>query len=215
MSNKLELLQKLLHDREEAIVLHRGRAYCSCGADFTDFSDIENHLVQSHDKLSSESSRKSLQDVLKDVVNKLSEPPSLLVSSEQQLDIDLPPRTFAVCLDEDLIDGGSIRSINCHECAASCYSFKTLKDHYMRQHPGSWACAETCRNFERISFARPSKSQRAPQGLSFRYFCPLPGCKYHVANAKFSFPSYSLLKQHYSKMHASRDRKCPKCGTGK
>ena len=231
MASKLALLQKLLIDREEVILLHRGKAYCSCGVGIDDFSDIENHLVHAHDKLSSHSSRKCLQVVLKDTINRLSDQEDQNLS-EQQLDIEVPLKTFAVCLDEDLIaDGGRLREAFCHICSASCYSFKTLKDHYMRQHPQTWACPATCLNVDRILFTKPSKEQslKIPTGWGYQYYCPLPGCKYHVGQHQSgvlrgngrkdpvlkSFPSYSLLKQHYSKMHAHRSQICERCGSGK
>jgi len=230
MASKLALLQKLLIDREEVILLHRGKAHCSCGVGIDDFSDIENHLVHAHDKLSSHSSRKCLQVVLKDTINRLSDKEDKNLS-EQQLDIEVPLKTFAVCLDEDLIaDGGRLREAFCHICSASCYSFKTLKDHYMRQHPQTWACPATCLNVDRILFTKPSKEQslKIPTGWGYQYYCPLPGCKYHVGQHQSgvlrgngrkdpvfkSFPSYSLLKQHYSKMHAHRSQICERCGSG-
>ena len=235
MATKLALLQKLLIDREEVILLHRGKAHCSCGVGIEDFSDIENHLVHAHDKLSSDSSRKCLQVVLKDIINRLpSDQEHVTNLSEQQLDIEIPLKTFAVCLDENLIGGGGqIRETLCNICSASCYSFKTLKDHYLRQHPGSWASAATCRRVDRILFTKPSKEcLKSRQGLDFQYYCPLPGCKYHVGQhqncsdvkrsfssssadkAVKSFPSYSLLKQHYSKMHAHRSHICERCESG-
>ena len=177
MASKLALLQKLLIDREEVILLHRGKAHCSCGVGIDDFSDIENHLVHAHDKLSSHSSRKCLQVVLKDTINRLSDQEDQNLS-EQQLDIEVPLKTFAVCLDEDLIgDGGRLREAFCHICSASCYSFKTLKDHYMRQHPQTWACPATCLNVDRILFTKPSKEQslKIPTGWGYQYYCPLPG----------------------------------------
>ena len=226
MATKLALLQKLLIDREEVILLHQGKAHCSCGVGIEDYSDIENHLVHAHDKLSSNSSRKCLQVVLKDIINRLSDQEQNL--SEQQLDIEVPLRTFAVCLDEDLIvGGGQIREAFCNICSASCYSFKTLKDHYLRQHPGTWACAATCRSVDRILFTKPSREEchKVPPGWGYQYYCPLPGCKYHVSQFQSgvetgiisikSFPSYSLLKQHYSKMHAHRSQICERCGSGK
>jgi len=146
--------------------------------------------------------------------------------SEQQLKIEVPQKTFAVCLDEDQIVGsGQIREAFCNICSASCYSFKTLKDHYLRQHPGTWASAATCHSVDRILFTKPSKEcLKVPPGWGYQYYCPLPGCKYHVSqhqsgvysgcNTVKSFPSYSLLKQHYSKMHAHRSEICERCGSG-
>ena len=228
MSAKLSLLQKLLIDREELVLLFAGQAFCSCGEGFADFGDIENHLVQSHEKLSKGCARKSLHVILREAVNRLLSAPKQ-PGEEQQLDIKLPARMFAVCLDEDMIKGGGqVGQINCHECSAQCFSFKTLKDHYLRQHPGSWACAETCRNVDRILFDKPSSSlepssRKLPKSWSFHYYCPIPGCKYHVSQhhegassqSPKSFSTYSLLRQHYSKMHAQRSHACPKCGAGK
>ena len=222
MSSKLDLLTKLLIDRaDEVVILHQDKIHCGCGEGFEDFSDIENHLVQSHEKLSNSSCtsqplrrrRSRLVDILKSVVSKLSEAESCLV--EKQLKIQgLPEKSYAVCLDEEAINGGEIRGLDCHECSASCWSFKTLKDHYMRQHPGTWACAETCSQVSRVLFTKPLKEHRLPKGWSYHYYCPLPSCKYHLSQNK-SFPSYSLLKQHYSKMHAHRSKICGKCNAGK
>ena len=144
--------------------------------------------------------------------------------------LETPQKTFAVCLDEDqIVGGGQIREAFCNICSASCYSFKTLKDHYLRQHPGTWASAATCRSVDRILFTKPSKEcLKVPPGWGYQYYCPLPGCKYHVSQHQSgvttpgsisssvkSFPSYSLLKQHYSKMHAHRSKICERCGSGK
>ena len=144
--------------------------------------------------------------------------------------LETPQKTFAVCLDEDqIVGGGQIREAFCNICSASCYSFKTLKDHYLRQHPGTWASAATCRSVDRILFTKPSKEcLKVPPGWGYQYYCLLPGCKYHVSQHQSgvdtpgiisssvkSFPSYSLLKQHYSKMHAHRSQICERCGSGK
>jgi len=108
------LLQKLLQNRNEVIIMYHGLALCSCGERFSDYSDIENHLVQKHEKLSEEdkvSSRKafSFSDVLKDVINN-GGGLSSSVNEAEQLDIALPPKSFAVCLDEESIDGGRIEN---------------------------------------------------------------------------------------------------------
>lgn len=223
MSSKLELLQELLSDRDQVVVLYRGQAHCSCGEIFTDFCDIENHLVQRHEKLSPSrsTSSKSLPLVLKDIVNSLSTSMLTAKSSDQQLDIVVPAGTLAVCLDEASIQGGLVSSMDCHLCFIQCYSFKTLKDHYLRQHPGTWACPETCRQVQNLTFQKPSSGDKSIKHKSLQYFCPLPACKYHVSQCQAqistlkAFSSYSQLKQHYSKMHASREKKCAKCGMGK
>ena len=108
---KLDLLQKLLLNRNEAVILHQDLVLCSCGDSFADISDIENHLVQEHEKLSDKCARKGLRDVLNtvinNVVNDIEERPLL-----QQLDFALEPKSFAVCLNEDEIGGGRIENLN-------------------------------------------------------------------------------------------------------
>lgn len=51
------------------------------------------------------------------------------------------------------------------------------------------------------------------KGVVFRFFCPKKDCVYNIdrANNK-SFSQKRLLKQHYMKMHASKDYVCNKCG---
>ena len=205
--------------------MYHGVALCSCGHRFSDYSDIENHLVQKHEKLSADqetSSRKafSFSDVLKDVINNVNEE----ATNIGQLDIALPPKTFAVVLDEETIDGGRIENVNCDECSVTCWSFKTLKDHYLRQHPGLWTSKETCVKVPRIIFSKPNREHqnRLPKSWHYDFYCPIPGCKYHLnqhlqdtQEQPKTFRSAALLKQHYSKIHASKSKICPKCEAGK
>ena len=41
----MALLQKLLSDRNELMILHHRFVFCSCGDQFEDYADAENHLV--------------------------------------------------------------------------------------------------------------------------------------------------------------------------
>jgi len=220
---KLALLQKLLADRQEAIILHNSQALCSCGVYFDDFSDIENHLVHKHEKMSKISSRKGLPIILKDIINRLSqqeEKGSRGLSLEQQLDIKIPDKAIAISLDEDQIAGGQLQETHCHECSAMCLTFKSLKDHYLRQHPGTWASPETCHNIERMIFEKPGKNTKYPPSWKYLWYCPIPGCQYHVnqplskTKARGSFHNYSELKQHYNKKHAHRSKICERCDAG-
>ena len=216
-ATKLDLIQKLLLNRDEAVILHQGKALCSCGDTFEDIFDIENHLVQVHEKLSDNSTREPLKGILESVINSL----EVEKVNEIQLDIALPPKSFAVCLDQEEIGSGHIESLNCSECSTPCFSFKTLKNHYLRQHPGLWPCQESCRQIPRILFTKPSKAHqnRLPKGWTYHFYCPIPGCKYHLSQHLEGegrwFPSKALLRQHYSKIHAFKSKICQKCGTGK
>ena len=117
---------------------------------------------------------------------------------------------------------------NSPECSVTCWSFKTLKNHFMRQHPGLWPSQEACRQIPRLLFTKPSKDHqnRLPKGWSYHFYCPIPGCKYHlnqhlqglgriVEEEPRWFSTRSLLKQHYSKIHAFKSEICPTCGIGK
>ena len=48
------------------------------------------------------------------------------------------------------------------------------------------------------------------------YFCPMVECKYHIARSGQvkHFANFKLLKQHYAKVHASRQHVCGTCGEG-
>ena len=71
-ASKLSLLQKLLSDREQLVILHQNSFICSCGSVFEDLNDVENHLVQKHEKISKENARKSVEDMLQDTIQNLS-----------------------------------------------------------------------------------------------------------------------------------------------
>jgi len=146
-ASKLALLQKLLIDREQLIIFHQNSIICSCGKQFEDINDIENHLVQNHEKYTENyTSRKKIQDILQDFIEKINEEELSYQTELAQFHVKLPSKSIAVCLEEEAINGGQVCDVLCPECSASCWSFKTLKDHYLRQHPGLWPCKETCVN---------------------------------------------------------------------
>ena len=44
------LLQKLLNDRDEVLLLYKNFSLCSCGHEFGDYAEAENHLVLKHQR---------------------------------------------------------------------------------------------------------------------------------------------------------------------
>ena len=55
-------------------------------------------------------------------------------------------------------------------------------------------------------------------GFKPHYFCPLPGCKYHIFNnnnntSHSSLPTLKQLKQHYTKVHSSKSHACQGCSS--
>ncbi len=75
---------------------------------------------------------------------------------------------------------------------------------------------------QNITFERPRAASgraangRASTGPRLAYFCPMVDCKYHIASSRQEkhFSTFKLLKQHYSKVHASRTHVCAQCGEG-
>lgn len=53
---------------------------------------------------------------------------------------------------------------------------------------------------------------KADDEVTFHYHCPVKHCQYGLG-AKKHFSSFSLVKQHYVKVHAERKFPCSKCGT--
>ena len=45
-----ELLQKLLNDRDVVLLLYQKWFLCSCGENFDEYNDAENHLVLKHQR---------------------------------------------------------------------------------------------------------------------------------------------------------------------
>ena len=73
---------------------------------------------------------------------------------------------------------------------------------------------------QRIIFDKPTK-ERLPKGWCYMFYCPLPGCKYHISQhgrtqqgSLKAFQSYTLLKQHFLKIHASKNKVCDQCNAG-
>ena len=84
----------------------------------------------------------------------------------------------------------------------------------------------------RLLFEKPSKEKlrQVPKGWTYQFYCPLPGCKYHIsqhvkttrthgeqhgATTDFkAFPTYTLLRQHFQKIHANKSKICSGCNSG-
>ncbi len=42
----MKLLQRLLSNRQEILLLYKNNVFCSCGEEFDDYTDVENHIVK-------------------------------------------------------------------------------------------------------------------------------------------------------------------------
>jgi hypothetical protein len=121
--------------------------------------------------------------------------------------LDVPPRTHFVTLAEREIGGGALRNFSCPECKpndgnCAMSDFMELEFHYERWHGGIWR-EGSIRTKEMLS-----AKKKKEKDWSYHFFCPLPGCKYNVLSHSKHFSDLKQLKQHYTKVHASRDMTC-------
>ena len=116
--------------------------------------------------------------------------------------VTLPEDITCVCLGEHDI-GAFAANIKCHICHKLCESLDVLNKHIASVHRMSHILVG-----HNITFEKPDGSVVKPG-----YFCPMVKCKYHIAESfqcKY-FKTLKLLKQHYVKVHASKDFSCKLC----
>lgn len=216
-------MQKLLADRDQAVVLFKNFALCSCGSRFDDYSDAENHLVQQHARRNScdvdlvcqgEEDENLLKTILETLLFNLktSQKENNDDTAASLVEHELPDKVCAVILDEKAIKSGNLRNVTCCECAETLSDFNGLKAHFLSRHPCMWSVKQ---DGKQVVCNRPRASKLLP-GWSYRYYCPVPGCKYHILSGDHSkyFSNATLLKQHYAKVHAQKCLKCDMCLAG-
>ena len=116
--------------------------------------------------------------------------------------VTLPEDITCVCLAEHDL-GVFAANIPCHLCNKLCDSLDTLNKHIASVHRISHILVG-----HNIIFEKPDVSVVKPG-----FFCPMVKCKYHIAESfqtKY-FKNFKLLKQHYTKVHASKDFPCSLC----
>ena len=116
--------------------------------------------------------------------------------------VTLPEDITCVCLAEHDL-GVFAANISCHLCNKLCDSLDTLNKHIASVHRMSHILVG-----HNIIFEKPDGSVVKPG-----FFCPMVKCKYHIAESfqtKY-FKNFKLLKQHYTKVHASKDFSCSLC----
>ena len=122
--------------------------------------------------------------------------------NEHAVTVTLPEDITCVCLGEPDI-GAFSSDLKCHICNKLCEDLDNLNKHIASVH----------RMFHRlvghnITFEKPDASHIKPA-----FYCPMIKCKYHVAESYQNkyFKTFKLLKQHYVKVHASKEFNCSKC----
>ena len=143
----MALLQKLLSDRNEVMVLHQSSVYCSCGAEFEDFTDAENHLVK-HPRVeikakNAEKSRiifKFLSELVGQFEASDISSTNVPAKVDQSLlkSVELPDKVCCLTLEEEDLQAGQLREAVCCECAQQLDSFGSLKNHFLLKHVHLW-----------------------------------------------------------------------------
>ena len=186
-----KLLQELLRDREECLVFFGGQILCSCGQRFGDVAEAENHLAVNHEK--GRADRVEEPEFLAECLERLST--ILKVKSLAPADdkigrrmVSVPEKVVYVMLREPEVRGGAARNIPCAECSDLgedfvCRDFVDLETHYEDLHPGSWTAESSCgrlvTNREQLEDSRKRRKR-----FDHVFLCPIPGCKYHILQAR-------------------------------
>merc|ERR1719376_246500 len=144
--------------------------------------------------------------------------PKLVVRPDDKFwRVEIPAKTLIVIVQESEIGGGCIKNTKCIECREPLEDYDTLKAHYLQVHPWLWSPKIEPDQEEFIY--RGKKPRGSLMGWSYRFYCPIPGCSHHMLyrekwkakKHQQHFPKLYQLTQHYVKVHAERQLRCPTC----
>jgi len=134
------LLQRLLARRRRVAVvfsgaLDSGAILCSCGAEFSECGEIENHLVSHHEPEGDEDENNNVS-----VTAAIRSLLVFLETQDQQRPFkEVPSRTYLALLDEVCIGGSKkVMNIPCSICGKVLHDFDGLKRHFLELHPAKW-----------------------------------------------------------------------------
>lgn len=153
----MKLLQRLLSNRQEVLLLYKNSVFCSCGEEFDDYTDAENHVVKhvGDDKISGSSgtaqgSKNFIFETLKDLSKKLAQT------------VFLPEKVCAITLEESDIGNGQLQDMDCPKCHQELRGgFLALKDHYLSCHASLWRPFDSERS-KRFLRKMPIKADYSP-----------------------------------------------------
>ena len=190
-------LMRIHSTTNKALILYGSGIYCSCGEEL----DAEKAILEPHQ---CHSNSRTLVDILNAFCDKLKSKLKLASFPNSP-----PKNTVLICLNEAEIKSGSGTDFECHECGVKCENFAVLRRHYLAHHDGVWTPPA---EFNVVESDYDGRKQSL-RGKKVRFHCPIPGCKFHAWNNQCNnfCASFKLLKQHYSKVHASKIFECPRC----
>lgn len=170
----ITLLQELLRDRTDCFVLLRGQSvFCSCGHVSSDVKNLENHIV-THERAEFVGDEQRANEVVSVHLAELKRSLECVGLNEERLEV--PPKTHYVTLAEEDIGGGYLADASCPRCPGLVLQdFADLESHFSQFHGGLWAAEGTIRT--KSDFVDRKRREKT---WAYNFFCPIPGCKYHV-----------------------------------
>ena len=170
----ITLLQELLRDRIDCFVLLRGQSvFCSCGHVSSDVKNVENHIV-THERADFISDEEQIKEVVVGHLAELKKNLECHGLNEERLEV--PPKTHFVTLAEKDIGGGFLTDASCPRCPGLVLKdFAELDRHFSRSHGSLWPAEGTIRT--KSDFIDRKRKEKS---WAYNFFCPIPGCKYHI-----------------------------------
>jgi len=194
----LEALESLVLSRDCMMLCLAGQVLCGCGKQFLSLSDLSVHVAHNHVKYEpAEQPEGSLEEYFR---RHFRFPQDI---SPTVTRVILPHGITCVCLTEHEL-GVFASQLQCHICQGYCQDMDELNRHMTEEHKVSQVLVG-----QNIIFEKPEASHVNPA-----FYCPMVKCKYHIAESvqKKYFKTFKLLKQHYTKVHATKEHACDNCG---
>jgi len=196
MGTTLDSLEKLLLTRDCIILCLEGKLFCGCGKKFGGLSALIKHISEHKLKTNSEAKDENLYEYFR---SRFKFPH---IQESTVTNIYLPEDLTCVCLSEHDI-GLFSANIPCYICDTVCSNVDEINKHLADIHRLSQVLVG-----QNILFEKPELGVK-----NAAFFCPMVKCKYNIAESQQlkNFKTFKQLKQHYSKVHASKDFGCENC----
>lgn len=196
MVGSLDNLESLLDTQDCIVLCLEGVRLCGCGQQFSSLVSLGDHIALDHVKFEQ---RDDHTGNMQEYFRKHFKFPK---SDNPAVTVVLPANLSCVCLSEHDI-GATAANIKCHLCLSTCQDMDELNKHMTEDHRVSQVLVG-----QNITFEKPDASHTNPA-----FFCPMIKCKYHIAESDQTkhFKTFKLLKQHYIKVHATKQLPCYKC----
>jgi len=196
----LEELENLILSRDCMVLCLAGQILCGCGKRVHNLGELGDHIAQNHMKYEPGGQP---EENLQEYFRKHFRFPQDTNSSKTV--VILPEGITCVCLTEHEL-GVYASNLLCHICETVCENMDEFNKHRAEKHKVSMVLVG-----QNITFEKPEASHLKSVPA---FFCPMVQCKYHIAESgqQKYFKTFKLLKQHYTKVHATKDYPCDICG---